>query len=443
MLSTKDGRSLKDLLLGHPAYSRDPQAVEYALKFLERLALKTVGGDGEADERGIGHKEIQNALGGRRSPAGESKPTDLKDALIELGLLVQTEKALPPLHHIKIKGYRPRTASYKVSKTFISPFQGASFDWVEKWFTNPEELPKSHRDVLRKRLSKARRMGDVFAEHHEELMASLRLFDFESLRSQRGTTEVGVAVAVLGQIARSDFKPICSIPSKDSKEAPKSRLANPLSSFPGSLRRHLRVADKLYAGEVDIRACWPTFLAPQLLKTSKERGSSEELKVECARWQSLFADRSHHPREVIRMQAGLRVPREQMKSHLIVWMNGSIQAAIKKKEVPKKTHLELSAWFESNYPAMHAEWERVGPNRLGASIGANFETPLMTDRAIFDYAKAEGLWLSYTFDGFSVFAARTEEQVLAGKLKGLCNLMQQISIERFGIPVVVLPKHIS
>jgi hypothetical protein len=86
---------------------------------------------------------------------------------------------------------------------------------------------------------------------------------------------------------------------------------------------------------------------------------------------------------------------------------------------------------------MHKAWEAAGPSNLAYKIGLNFETPLMTDPELYDFAEKNGITLFYQFDGFGVFAKQGSQEAHKDILAGLRRLMRDISIEKFGVPIVV------
>jgi hypothetical protein len=86
---------------------------------------------------------------------------------------------------------------------------------------------------------------------------------------------------------------------------------------------------------------------------------------------------------------------------------------------------------------MHKAWEAAGPSNLAYKIGLNFETPLMTDPKLYDFAEKNGAKLFYQFDGFGVFAHPGKKAALKKVLACLCRLMTKISNEKFRVPIVV------
>jgi hypothetical protein len=92
---------------------------------------------------------------------------------------------------------------------------------------------------------------------------------------------------------------------------------------------------------------------------------------------------------------------------------------------------------------MHRAWKAAGPDTLGEKIGRNFETPLMVDGRLYDYADAQGITPYYQSDGFGVFALPGKKEALEEVLAGLCRLMRDISKEKFGVPIVVRLKLID
>jgi hypothetical protein len=86
---------------------------------------------------------------------------------------------------------------------------------------------------------------------------------------------------------------------------------------------------------------------------------------------------------------------------------------------------------------MHKAWEATGPSNLAYKIGLNFETPLMTDPRLYDFAEKNEVKFFYQYDGFGVFAHQGRKADHKDVLAGLCRLMSEISEKKFGVPIVV------
>jgi hypothetical protein len=232
----------------------------------------------------------------------------------------------------------------------------------------------------------------------------------------------------MGRLQRVEFNRI-------ENDGESSRLYHPLANMPKEFRWGLRAGNLAYGGEVDARACWPTFLAAQLRELNPE--GSEAFKAECKAWTDAFCDEKQDPRETILRETGLRIKPSEMKECLNKYLNGSLQATLKKHRKPSPRYIALDGWFASRYPQMHKAWEAAVPISLARKIGQHFETPLMTHKELYDYADAHGIMLYYQSDGFGVFANLEKQEELKGVLAGLCELMRVISDREFEVPVVV------
>ena len=126
-----------------------------------------------------------------------------------------------------------------------------------------------------------------------------------------------------------------------------------------------------------------------------------------------------------------------MKECLNKYLNGSLQAARRNNRKVSPRYAALERWFASRYPLMHKAWEAAGPSSLAYEIGLNFETPLMTDPRLYDFADKNEVKLFYQFDGFGVFAHPGKKAALKKVLAGLRRLMTKIAAEKFGAPIVV------
>ena len=148
----------------------------------------------------------------------------------------------------------------------------------------------------------------------------------------------------------------------------------------------------------------------------------------------------------IQKEAGLKAGISETKMMLNKWMSGLLEKARndkKRKWEPSPAYVALDDWFSKRFPVMRKAWLASDPSLVGKKIGHNFETPLMADGRLYGYADRHGIMLCYQFDGFGVFALPASAQEFDETLAGLCSLMQQISVERFGIPLVVVSERIE
>ena len=412
---TGAGKRLERYLARSIVFRNEPEAINDALKFLGDIADRT---DADGD-LGISYKAVQNAFRKR-----SQKPPVIRNALIELGVLAPTKRAVAPT--IFSDG---AVARYQVTERFRKAYLDAAYEFVSRCGADRSLLGAAYADKGRKRLAKAQ-SGAAFIRAHETLSHQVQLIEWGRLEAEKANADVRTAVAIFGRVVRFDYKPITL--------GKGSRLYHPLVNFPSRLRSHLRVIGRHYCGEVDIRACWSTFLAAYLFSVHKRRGKNvEALRAECSRWQGMFCDPAKDPRDVIRAQVGSSIPEKEMKDCLNKWMNGSVQAAEKAKRKPTGWHLAIGRWFAAEYPEMNKVWLAAKPSTVGKGIGTMFETPIMADERIYEYADSNDLTLSYSFDGFSVYAPPTDRFESQVALDGLCELIKAISVEKFGIPIVV------
>jgi hypothetical protein len=167
------------------------------------------------------------------------------------------------------------------------------------------------------------------------------------------------------------------------------------------------------------------------------RNTSEAFKAEYKAWTDAFCDEKKDPRETILLETGLPIKPSEMKECLNKYLNGSLQAALKNRRKVSPRYAALERWFASRYPLMHKAWEATGPSNLAYKIGLNFETPLMTDPRLYEFAEKNEVKFFYQYDGFGVFAKPGSQEALEAVLAGLCRLMRDISTEKFGVPIVV------
>ena len=410
MLGAAAGVRVKALLLTHPAYQKEPGMVSDTLKLLEWIADRTIGAEKGEDDWGIPTKKFQNAF--RR---GRQRHTVFKAALVDLGIVKMTKQYVAPGPVTK-----GAVARYSLNPTFKEAYLEAAVSWTPP----PEDRGKLVRKRGR-RIREAQAILDSFSRTHEVLSCIVEM-DWEA--APKEGERLAIAKAIMGKLERVDFDRI-------ENDGESSRLYHPLGNMPKEFRKHLRAGDKVYAGEVDVRACWPTFLAAQLRDLNQE--GSEAFKAECKEWTDAFCDVKNDPREAILHETGLLITSSKMKECLNKYLNGSLQAALKNRRKVSPRYAALERWLSNRYPLMHKAWEAAGPSNLAYKIGLNFETPLMTDRRLYEYAEGNGITLFYQFDGVGVFARPEDRANLKLVLAGLRRLMSDISTEKFGVPIVV------
>ncbi len=415
MLKTETGKRLKARLLQHVAYASRPKMADEAVKLLTYVASRT---SKNADGIGLGvsHHLIRNRFRG-----GAGAVRECKDALFELGLLEITAEPEPGRQF----------THYRATKRMVDAYNRALPEERQSLGYEGSLCKGADAERRRRRRLKALDLEDPFCRAHELLCCTVEVgwtWHKDEGYKQEEPGEVSTALDILGHLARVDFDPI-----KRGRKS--SRLFHPIVNFPSTLRSQLHTKELIYAGEVDIRACWPTFLAAQLLELNKD--ADEALKAECAMWQAAFCDDKIDPRTTVLKETALAITPKEMKECLNKYLNGAVQAAEKKDRTISARYKGVDEWFSCVYPRMHSAWKAAGPDTLGEKIGRNFETPLMADGRLYDYADSKGVLICYQYDGFGVFAKPGGQKALEEVLDGLRRLMRDISIEKFRVPIVV------
>jgi hypothetical protein len=420
ILKTAAGQQLVEQLLKHPLFGAEPKMANRGVEFLTWIARRTGRGK-PAKVWGIDHKVIENHF-----RKGKLTHPYYKEALYELKLLKETS---PPVRSpIPGKG---RFARYGVHESVIDAYHEARMQQRHEEGFGDKLCRGANARKRALRLKAAENIQDRFCKTHEVLCCTVEvdwLWDESFISDER--RKVGQAVDALAGLAAVDFDPVVN-------DGKRSRLYHPLAGMPKEVRKHLRVGDRVYRAEVDIRACWPTFLGAHLLKLHGD--SNEALKAECIKWLEAFckAGDENDPRIGIKNETGVKFRDGELKARLNEYMSGYLQSSDNKGWKPPTKHKAIDDWFAKTNPEMHKAWKAAGPKKLGRQLGLHFETPLMTDGRLYDYADAQGITLYYQYDGFGVFARMEADFNLKDVLAGLCRLMTDISKEKFGVPIVV------
>lgn len=414
MLDTKAGESLLNLLLSDSVFSEEPKMATKALELLVDIYGRIPNSKQDYDW-GISYKEFQNTFRGAKNNSKFVK------ALIKLGLLELTQKKVAPSPFSK-----GRTNRYRFTKRFKDAYYKSVRENEELY--NPEELlcVRKLGKKRTRRLREAQKIMDVFQREHEVLSCTVEV-DMVRLRKESESSKKDQALAIVGQLRRVEIK--VSEPNSES-----SRLYHTLANFPSIFRKYLRVGDKRYCAEIDIRACWATYLAAQLMH---KEPSNDALKAECVKWQEMFCDPSKDPRQTIKEESRLSVTTGDIKDTLNKYLSGYTEIKAGEHRTLKPVYSVLDDWFANRYPAMYTAWKKAKPSKFGRLVGIKFETPLMTDPRIYSLAKKQDVILCYQSDGFGIFASPMSKSELEKILVSICELMQDISIKKFGVPIVV------
>ena len=420
ILKTAAGQRLVDQLLAHPFYRAEPEMAKRGVEFLTSIARRTARGK-PAKDWGIDHKVIENHF-----RKGVLTHPNYKEALYELKLLEQTSA---PVHSL-IPG-KGKITRYRVHESVIDAYHEARWEQRYKEGFGDKLCQGGNARKRARRLKAAETIQDRFCRAHEVLCCTVEvdwLWDEAFMREKRQKVEK--AVDVLGELASVDFDPVV-------RDGARSRLYHPLAGLPKEVRKHLRAGDRFYRAEVDIRACWPTFLGAHLLKLHGD--GNEALKAECIKWLDAFCTPGdeNDPRIGIKNETGVKFRDGELKARLNEYISGYLQSSENKGWKPPAKHRALDDWFAKTNPEMHKAWKAGRPKKLGRQLGLNFETPLMTNSRLYDYADEQGITLYYQYDGFGVFAQPGKKDALKVILDGLCRLMTDISVEKFGVPIVV------
>ena len=420
ILKTSAGQRLVKQLLAHPFYHAEPEMAKRGVEFLTSIARRTARGK-PAKDWGIDHKDIENHFWN-----GELNHPKYKEALYELKLL---EQAAGP-----VKAPTPgkgKVTRYRVHESVIDAYHEARWEQRYKEGFGDKLCQGGNARKRARRLKAAETIQDRFCRAHEMLCCTVEvdwLWDEEFMREKRQKVET--AIDVLGELSSVDFDPVV-------RDGARSRLYHPLAGLPKEVRKHLRVGDRVYRAEVDIRACWPTFLGAHLLKLHGD--GKEALTAECNKWLEAFCKPGdeNDPRTGIENGTGVEFKEGEIKASLNQYLSGYLQSSEDKGWKPPTKHKAIDDWFAKTNPEMHKAWKAAGPKKLGRQLGLHFETPLMTDSQLYDYAEDQGITLYYQYDGFGVFAQPGSQEALEKVLAGLCRLMSDISYEKFRVPIVV------
>jgi hypothetical protein len=417
---TAAGKRLAERLLSHPSFKPEQEMAKRAVELLVSIASRNSSSK-KGGDYGIPYKDIHN-----RFRDGLLTAKTYMTALKALGLL---ELSLAPIPQTR---FNPgRVSHFRVHQSVIDAYHDARMD--ERLNLGFEgKLCKGAKARRRSRRRKeATSIKDPFCRVHEQLCCSVEVdWDWDEKFMKEKKEKMKTAVGILGQLTWVDFDPI----KNDGRQ---SRLYHPLANFPKEVRKHLKVGRLRYRGEVDIRACWPTFLSAQLLKLNPD--ASEALKAECDSWQKAFCKpgKENDPRKAILKETGLKIDQKELKTRLNEYLSGYLQSSEQKGWKPPLKHKAIDEWFIKNHPLMHKAWKVAGPKKLAYQIGLNFETPIMADKQLYDYADKHGIMLYYQYDGFGVFALPGKQKTFEAALAGLRKLMHDISKEKFGVPIVV------
>jgi hypothetical protein len=250
----------------------------------------------------------------------------------------------------------------------------------------------------------------------------------------------------------------------DDLETKHGRIYNDFVALPSEYRPYAKFKNKPYVATLDIRACHPNFLGKllreyfqgsideldgkttstnltqadiELARRLKKEVNLLALEIECNRWGDIFADTAIDPREAIKREARITIELEDMKECVNTWLNGGKKYKRRTDGRMNKADVDaLDGWFRRYFSEMKKVWSSFDSRATGCLISENYEGPLMLNPDLYRLVDGLGLRLAYEYDGLGVFADTTDAE-LPAKLERLKEFIQQQSLERFDVPVVV------
>ena len=237
------------------------------------------------------------------------------------------------------------------------------------------------------------------------------------LRTVPLTVEASGAVhALLNDCCRKDYRIL---------QRQKGRVWHEFVALPSAFRQAATYKGMPRRFTLDIRACHPTFLSAYLLSMYQNHikhppFTDDAIRDEHKRWIELFCG-EQDPRKAGGALAHLS---KDPKKALNEWLNGS------------KSYKRLDGWMKDNFHALWLVFSQVNKKQTGTAICERYESELMQNPGLNELAFNLGVKVLYEYDGLSIFAPTGDTQ-LADKVNQLAAYVRQLSMDRFGIPLVL------
>ena len=388
-LGDKVGVEFNAELDAHPLFHAHPRAILAAQEFLGYVAERNVENAKQGKPTGIHWEDIRDLF---RTYVPDVPYTKFRDALVELGLLEFDPDYVRPTLNASGEVIEPgKTMTYRTTAKALGLLNSA---WREYW-RRLHSCPVLKRKV-QKRISKNRIV------HQQQETPFLIKIHRMRLRVSWDYEEVADVVEKLPQEVRTHhYRALSRIREKEfsplSHNEADHRVWSELTTLPSILRPVIRIDGKSYIGEIDQRACHPSFLGHYLFLSSPpiisiyDRGEGDkrfQAAVEWSFFHSLFIA-FEDPRPELGRR--LKLAPGEVKERLIHWLNGKDERKLKK-------------WFRTSFPVLNEIWQSLPPEpKTGPEISRLFETRIWQDIRIYEWLDAHGMAWIYGNDGISLF----------------------------------------
>lgn len=421
-LGDKVGVEFNAVLDAHPLFHANQEAILAAQEFLGYVAERNVENAKQGKPTGIHWEDIRDLF---RTYAPAVPYTKFRDALVELGLLeFDPDYVRPTLNASGEVLESGQTMTYRTTAKALALLNAA---WKEYW-RKLHSCPALKRKI-QKRISKNR------IAHQQQSTPLLTKFHEMRLRVSWDHEEVAEVVEklpedvrthhyrALSKIREQQFRPL-------SHNNGDNRVWSELTTLPSILRPVIQIDGKSYLGEIDQRACHPSFLGHYLfvslplIVSIYGRGEGDITFLAALEWSlfhSLFIAFEDPRPELARRT---KVPPDQIKERLIHWING-------------KRDVKLARWFQSTFPVLDRIWrlvrERFPDRETGPEICRLFETRIWQDLRLYGWLEAHGLAWIYGNDGISLYGQPLSK---ANEVE-LFALIQSVAQEHVGHEVAI------
>ena len=443
----KVSKEFFDHLIQHPLFLAEPKAINAAQYWL--AAIDAAMERNEEAPVTWDWKDIAN-----RFQSYSRSYTEYRNALRDLGLIEFTTYKPPPGY--LVNGECRKFSVTPLGRKFV--LQG-SHQWLHKLLKDQSTWRKNQVNV-----SKRKVRHKIYSEPEKQIVHDLIAtvtFDRDAVLErleqdkERDPDQYRSGVYHVTALVEKDFEDL---------ETKHGRIYNDFVALPSPYRPYAKIKNKSYVATLDIRACHPNFLGKflreffqgfideldgrttgiklneadiELAKRFKKEVNLLALEIECNRWRDVFAETAIDPRDAIRKEARMTIDLRDMKQCVNTWLNGGKKYKRITDGRMNKTDVDaLEGWFKRNFPEMKKVWSSFDSGMTGCFISENYEGPLMLNPALYRLGERLGLKLSNEYDGVGVFAEADDDE-LPSKLEQLKEFIQQQSLQKFDVPVVV------
>lgn len=400
------------LLNQHPFFQDNSDAIPYSWSLCELIYKRQVQDDcsnkQEKDKYQVYSVTLQNFF-----RCIDVSYVEAIEALQDLGVISFIDRSYRAAEEKEFSKCR----RYKLSDQIMTMMQES----IKEYFLKLRDDPKFMRDENRNRNKRFKRIEtiDEVCYHNSKNIQHL-VYGLEELELAAKLTRANIKNEFQG--ALSDYELTTkTIQSTRRLYLAAERLRNDAvvtysdvdqrlhtsySQCPSTLRKLLKMriggTTLEHGGEIDLRACHPTFFA--LYVWEHLSGKDPSLAEEVEKWNAFWTGEKH-PRQLIMDELGIDTSlKAEFKDALVAVLND-------KHTITSNMRLQLRQWIAKFVPNLFSIWWKRSDilKHTGCNISAYYEKAILREPDLYNLAHDHGVVIMDVHDGIDVFCENKEE----------------------------------